>query len=140
VKAVGRTSIPHDGASAVPDASHGPAVLIVDDESLLRLTLSDDLQEAGFRVIEAADATEAVLLLNAYGRVLDIVITDIRMPGLMDGVQLADWIAQRLPAVRVIFASAYDPPPATSGKPFFRKPYDFVAIRHEIDRLLNDRG
>jgi len=80
----------------------GPVILIVEDESLLRLDSAETIEHAGFEVIQAANADEAIAILSAR---LDIhvVFTDIQMPGSMDGLKLAHFVrnaGRRLKSLR----------------------------------------
>lgn len=114
-----------------------PFVLIVEDEPLLRLMAVDMVEEAGFRVIEAANATEAVLILESRADIR-IVFTDIDMPNGIDGLALAACIRDRWPPVQII---------VTSGKPFpkagllpdrsvfYSKPYRQDQIVAELHRM-----
>ena len=69
-------------------------ILIVEDEFLARAMLSDHLQECGFMVLEAANADEAIKTIQT-GIPIDLVLTDIRMPGSMNGFGLAKWISAK---------------------------------------------
>jgi len=71
-----------------------PTVLLVEDEVLVRMMLADQLREAGCTVVEASDADEALLLLRQNLVRIDLVISDVRMPGSMDGLGLARVIDQ----------------------------------------------
>ena len=75
-------------AEIVADASTRQVVLIVEDEALVRMTAVDMIEEAGFEILEAANADEAILLLEAR-REITVLFTDIEMPGSMDGLRLA---------------------------------------------------
>jgi CheY-like chemotaxis protein len=92
------------------------------------------LREAGYHVIEAADATEAISVLSCGTRV-DLVFSDVYMPGGLDGHGLARWVSQHQPAVPVLLTSAA-PQDATllaSGSArFFTKPY----LLPEVERLI----
>jgi CheY-like chemotaxis protein len=75
--------------SPEPKARLRPAtVLLVEDEPLVRMLLAEELREAGLSVVEAGDAGEALSFLSATDQI-DIVVTDIQMPGDMDGRELA---------------------------------------------------
>ena len=75
---------------SLPDPSERrPSVLIVDDEFLIRIALSDFLQECGFKTLEATSAERAVAVLETQEFVIDVVLTDVRMPGEMNGFGLA---------------------------------------------------
>ena len=71
-----------------------PVVLIVEDEALLRMHAAAVLEEAGFDTVEASNADEAIATLEAR-RDIRIVLTDIEMPGSMDGLKLARCIRER---------------------------------------------
>lgn len=81
-----------------------PVVLVVEDEPLLRWNAVAAIEEAGFNVVEAVDATEAISILEDR---LDIqvVFTDIQMPGSMDGLRLAHLISTRWPPIGIIATS-----------------------------------
>lgn len=85
----------------------GKAVLVVDDEFLVRLAVCDYLHDCGFTTYAAADAAEAMAILGD-GRRIDVVFTDIEMPGPMDGVDLAQWVGQHRPGVLVILTSGHE--------------------------------
>ncbi len=79
-------------------------ILVVEDELLIRLNAVEMIEEAGFEVIEAASADEAIVILE--GR-LDItaVFTDIQMPGSMDGLKLAAAVRDRWPPIKIVATS-----------------------------------
>jgi DNA-binding NtrC family response regulator len=82
----------------------GHTILIVEDEPLIRLALSEHLQDLGFQVLEAANAAEATALLDRH-RGIDLVFSDVRMPGEMDGIALAQWILEHRPGMPVMLTS-----------------------------------
>jgi CheY-like chemotaxis protein len=69
-----------------------PTILVVDDEVLIRMAVSDFLQECGFKVLEAGTAAEAIEMIQSRQSAIDLVFSDVRMPGDMDGFGLAKWI------------------------------------------------
>lgn len=84
----------------------GGTLLVVDDESeVLRLEVRE-LQTAGYEVLEASNASEALHLLNARGGAIDLLVTDVVMPG-MNGIELATAVRWRHPEVGVIFVSGH---------------------------------
>lgn len=84
--------------------SQSPAtVLIVEDEFLVRLIAADSLSESGFSVLEAQDAEEALALLDRHQ--VAVLFTDINMPGPINGLELAQMVAQRRPEVKVVVTS-----------------------------------
>jgi CheY-like chemotaxis protein len=100
-----------------------PRVLLVEDEPLVRLLLAEELREAGLTVVEAGSASEALQFL-AVADPVDVVVTDIQMPGGMDGLELADRIRQQHPAIPIVLTSG-NPPPVNLSRvgPFLMKPY-----------------
>jgi two-component system, response regulator PdtaR len=88
-----------------------PTVLIVDDEPIIRLYEAELAEEAGFRALEAASADEALDTLETSDDV-DIVVTDVRMPGSMDGLALAETVRHRWPDKVIVIASAHIRRPA----------------------------
>jgi DNA-binding NtrC family response regulator len=96
----------------------------VEDEVLIRLMLADELRDAGHQVIEASDADEAVVILKATRP--DLLISDVRMPGSIDGMGLLALVRTSRPALPVIITSAHlDPAQAKSqgATLFVPKPY-----------------
>lgn len=105
-------------------------VLVVEDDILVRMGIVADLEDEGFTVFEAANADTAVALLEAQPSI-NLLFTDIDMPGSMDGLKLAAAVRNRWPPVKIIITSgAYklhesDLPP---GGRFFPKPYASAMI------------
>lgn len=112
-------------------------VLVVEDGPLLRLDLVDQLEVAGFHVFEAADANAAIAVLVEHEEIR-LVLTDVDMPGGMDGVRLAAYIRDRWPPMKVVIVSGYRQVssaqiPADSR--FFSKPLDprrVIGAMHEM--------
>jgi len=104
-------------------------VLVVEDEWLVRDFLISHLQEAGWRVLEADSAEQALAMLKA-GQHIDIVITDIQLKGALTGWDVADAFRAAQPTMPVIYASGNAPEPSrlVSESLFFQKPYDPDAI------------
>jgi DNA-binding NtrC family response regulator len=113
-----------------PDADDLAAtVLIVEDEALMRVVIAEMLQERGFTVLEAANANEAIEIIKKTQIEIDLVFTDVRMPGAMDGFGLVKWIQNSRPTVPVLVASgdigkANDANRHDMGDMFIAKPYD----------------
>jgi CheY-like chemotaxis protein len=78
----------------------GP-ILVVEDEALVRMAAREDIEAAGFEVYEAFNADEAIQLLEANPDI-ELVFTDVDMPGSMDGVKLAHYVRTRWPPVKII--------------------------------------
>ena len=86
-----------------------PVVLVVEDDTLVRLFTSDFLDEAGFKVFEAVNADEALTVLSARPDV-QAVLTDIEMSGSMNGIALAKVVRERWPGVRIVLNSGRSNP------------------------------
>jgi CheY-like chemotaxis protein len=105
-------------------------VLIVEDEVVVRMAAVGMVEEAGFEVLEATSADEAILLLEAR-RDITVVFTDVEMPGSMDGLRLAHAIRGRWPPIKIIATSgryAVRDGDLPSGGLFLRKPYSPAQI------------
>src|SRR5579863_9901913 len=94
-------SIRREACGVVQSGRKKPVVLIVEDEFLIRKDAADMVRDAGFDVVEAENADEAILILESR---LDItvVFTDIQMPGSMDGLKLAAAIRGRWPPIKIV--------------------------------------
>src|SRR5476651_2792218 len=106
-------------------ASNRPVVLIVEDELLLRMDAADMIAAAGFEVVEARDADQAIEILEAR-RDITVVFTDIQMPGSMDGLKLARAVRGRWPPIQIIATSGRVDVAQTDlpeGGRFLPKPY-----------------
>lgn len=112
---------------------HGPLVLVVEDEILLRYVTADYLEDCGFSVLQAANADEAVGLLRR-NREVGAVFSDIQMPGSMNGLGLAHWISETLPGVKVLLTSGQVLPAAATEWTLLAKPYDMA----EVERRLRE--
>jgi len=84
--------------------SKTPAVLIVEDELLVRLNAVRTIENAGFKVVEAANADEAIRILESR-KDIRVIFTDINMPGSMDGLKLAAVVRNRWPPVQIVVMS-----------------------------------
>jgi CheY-like chemotaxis protein len=91
-------------AETNPDPPAVPAILVVDDEVLIRLAIVEELRSAGLMVVEAASGDEAILILKT-ANTIGLVITDVHMPGDTDGYALVAWVRNEMPHVKVILMS-----------------------------------
>lgn len=120
--------------------SRAATVLVVEDEPLLRYALVCELSDAGFEVLEAASTDEAEAVLSSQGAV-DLVMTDIQMPGARDGIVLAEIVRATRPEIKIIIASGC---PTTSdlsalADAIFIKPYDFGGVVGKISSMIETR-
>ena len=123
-----------------PDqAPDSATVLVVEDEVAIRLMMAEELRTAGYRVIEAANADEGLAVLQTIDRV-DLIITDIQMPGSMNGLGLADLVHATWPAIKIIITSAHRPDRNDKGHVFISKPYDLASVVQRTRQLLASRS
>ncbi len=115
-----------------------PTVLVVEDEALLLFIIADELRDAGFTVIEASNADQAIRQLEAHPEI-GILFTDVNMPGSMDGLRLSMAVRDRWPPVKIILTSGKQRPGddvIPEGGVFVAKPYDAMQITQTISALL----
>ncbi|MDQ0510693.1 response regulator [Ancylobacter amanitiformis] len=114
-------------------------ILIVEDSAIIRMSAVDLVLSAGYLALEAGSAEEAIQILESRADV-DLVFTDVQMPGTMDGVRLSHYIRERWPPVKLIVASGkaiVAESHLPEGSRFFSKPYNDHAITDTIGRLLS---
>jgi CheY-like chemotaxis protein len=118
-------------------ASRRPVVLLVEDEQLLRMDAVEMISSAGFDVVEAANADDAIEILEVR-RDIVVVFTDIQMPGSMDGLKLARAVRGRWPPIKIVATSGLvdvgekDLP---EGGRFLAKPYspdELAGVLHDL--------
>jgi DNA-binding NtrC family response regulator len=114
-------------------------VLLVEDDALLRISTADDLRNRGYRVVEAATVAEAGTMLSS-GMPVDIVFSDVDLPGATGGLSLAVWLHVNYPAIPVILTSGVRAVmPNLSNQrivPFVPKPYDLDKVAALIASLI----
>ena len=118
-------------------ATPAKAILIVEDEAFIRHDLMDFFEDRGFLVFEAACAQEAIELL-ASSRAIEVVLTDVNMPGTMDGLRLAHYVRDRYPPTILVVASGavqLNPVDLPDRAMFVAKPFDPRFVLQEIERL-----
>ena len=114
-------------------------VLVVEDSTIIRMGAVDLVLSAGYEALEACDADEAIRVLESRDDV-DLVFTDVQMPGTMDGIKLSHYIRDRWPPVKLIVASGIailEESSLPGGSRFFSKPYDDHTITDAMARLLS---
>ena len=113
--------------------------LIVDDEPAIRTFLRAILDQRRFQILEADSAPHALKIIQKLGGRLDLIVSDIRMPGDMTGLDLAHSVRNAFPAIPVILISGYCDtyPEKNAGFEFISKPFAPEAILNAADRALN---
>ena len=114
---------------------------MVDDEPTIRTLVSEVLQEMGCYSLVAADGVTALKVLHSESRI-DVLITDVRMPGGLDGVELAERARQDRPTLKVLFMSGYAEDGALAngdlrlGMQVLAKPFALETLAKELNELL----
>tara|TARA_R110001592_G_scaffold66503_1_gene204307 strand:+ start:7708 stop:9774 length:2067 start_codon:yes stop_codon:yes gene_type:complete len=126
---------------ALPEAVAGKTVLIVDDEPALRILMTDVLQDLGYQAIEAANGPAALDALHS-GVKIDLLMTDVGLPGGLNGRQLADAVRVTLPDLPVLFMTGYaeqvlfDDSEVEARMAVLTKPFSVAALASRIRELL----
>jgi two-component sensor histidine kinase len=117
-----------------------PNVLVVEDEMVLRMRAVDIVEDAGFTPVEAANADQAIAILESRSDI-DLLFTDIQMPGSMDGLKLAHAVHDRWPAIKIILVSG-QVKPSDAERPvdsrFFGKPLGVGQMINELQAMVGE--
>lgn len=116
-----------------------PALLVVEDEHLIRMEAVDMIEDAGFKVYDAANADAAIILREMHDDI-GILFADIDMPGSMDGMKLASYVRDRWPPVAIVIASGkvdFTDMQIPEGSTFFPKPYPTEKIATILGDIAN---
>jgi DNA-binding NtrC family response regulator len=118
-------------------------ILLVEDEVLVRVPIAQYLRDCGYRVIEAVNAEEAMTVLLHKETVVDVVFSDIEMPGAVDGFGLAKWVREHRPGLDVLLAGTINRTVENAkqlcAQGSVPKPYDAEIVHNQIKRLLAAR-
>ncbi|KMS56440.1 chemotaxis protein CheY [Novosphingobium barchaimii LL02] len=123
------------------NSSSETTVLIVEDEIFIRMIGVDMLEDSGFRVLEAKNADEALEILK-NGADVEVLFTDIRMPGKMDGLELAEFVHTRWPGIKLLITSGHcrlSADEVPDGGRFVAKPYKLETVVEQIRKALIER-
>jgi DNA-binding NtrC family response regulator len=118
-------------------------ILVVEDDVLIRMPIAQYLRDCGYRIIEAVNADEAMAVLSHRETVIDVVFSDIEMPGSADRFGLAKWIREHRAGMDVILAGTV-PRTIDAAKELCEsgslpKPYEAQSVHNHIRRLLAAR-
>jgi two-component system, cell cycle sensor histidine kinase and response regulator CckA len=125
--------------SASPQRTAG-TILLAEDEALLRELGETILRQAGYNVLTAPDAHELLLLLNGYSEPVDLLLTDVVMPGL-SGQELAHLARARWPQIRVLYMSGYSDEELESllrDSSFLQKPFTPSELMAKVKELIGN--
>lgn len=117
-------------------------IMVVEDEPLIRLGMVMAIEDAGYEVIEAANADEAVRKLERADGV-KLVMTDVDMPGSMDGIKLAHFVRGRWPPIQLIVLSGkvgVQPSQLPVGAKFVSKPYQEPVLLNLVETMISAGG
>ena len=118
-----------------------PHALVVDDDALILIDATCILEDAGFRVFEAMNVAQALRVLEQHHDAVQLLFTDVHMPGDADGFDLARQTAERWPHIAVVVASGQaEPGPGDlpEGATFIGKPFSAEIVRHHVRKTLPD--
>ncbi|MFT3921779.1 MAG: ATP-binding protein [Myxococcales bacterium] len=131
---------PEEGPRASVLRGAGETILVVEDEDAVREVVRDVLERQGYRVASASNPAEAIVIAHDLGAKLDLLVSDIVMPG-MNGRQLFAVLAAENPSLRALFISGYSDEvrqvrPDEAGPPLLRKPFTSKALGAKVRALL----
>lgn len=117
-------------------------ILVVEDEPLIRLGLISLVEDAGYGALEASSADEAIRIVEGDPDI-SVIITDVDMPGSMDGIKLAHFVRDRWPPIQLIVISGKVDVAETelpSGTRFFAKPWQEMSLLAALRELSGHEG
>jgi PAS domain S-box-containing protein len=128
--------------STTGQTGDGETVLVVDDESIIRMLIVDVLEEGGYVAMEAADGPAALRILQSEARI-DLLVTDVGLPGGMNGRQVADAARTLRPGLKVLFVTGYAENAVVgdgrleTGMEVITKPFATAALAHKIREIID---
>ncbi|MDR6954961.1 PAS domain S-box-containing protein [Ancylobacter sp. 3268] len=130
--------------SAIPEMGAGETVLVIDDEPTVRMLIVEVLEEAGYVALEAEDGPSGLKILQSDVRV-DLLITDVGLPGGMNGRQVADAARLRRPHLKVLFVTGFAENAAVgnghleAGMEVITKPFMMTELANKITDMIENR-
>ncbi len=134
---------PAAASAALPRAAAGQTALVVDDEPLIRMYVTEILEELGYGALEAADGPAGLKIVNSDARI-DLLITDVGLPNGMNGRQVADAAREVRPGLKVLFITGYAENALLNhghlahGMQVVTKPFTMDALATRIRSLLTE--
>ena len=128
-------------ASRPAQGSDGEGVLLVEDEEAIRLLVAEELESLGYRVTAVGDGPAALSVLHS-NEIVDLLITDVGLPGELNGRQVADAARAHRPGLRVLFVTGYAQNAAVGngllehGMEVVTKPFDLVVLANRVREML----
>ena len=127
------------------ESGFGETVLVVDDDATVRLLIAEVLSENHYRLVEAADGPSALKVLESRNQRVDLMVTDVGLPGGMNGRQLADAARQLRPGLKILFITGYAENAAIGnghlepGMAILTKPFAMTAFANKVREILEER-
>jgi CheY-like chemotaxis protein len=128
-----------------PDHGHGETVLVIDDEETVRMLVSEVLGEAGYNIIEAPDGPSGLEILRSGVRI-DLLVTDVGLPGGLNGRQVADAARIDRPELKVLFITGYAENAAVGngllapGMEVLTKPFAMASLGQKVREMIEGAG
>ncbi|MBD3586253.1 response regulator [Salinimonas sp. HHU 13199] len=118
--------------------TRGTTILLVEDDELVRESTTSTLQKEGYRVIQAETAEDALKVLDAKADI-DLVLTDVVMPGALSGFELAEWVQTTHPALRILVTSGFVGNKRSNSERWFflQKPFSTQSLLAHVNQALN---
>ena len=127
------------------ESSFGETVLVVDDDATVRTLIAGVLTENHYRLLDAADGPSALKVLEARQRRIDLMVTDVGLPGCMNGRQLADAARQLRPELRILFITGYAENAVVGnghlepGMAVLAEPFAMSSLANKVREILEQR-
>ena len=128
-------------AESAPPSGQGETILVVDDEPSVRMLVVDLLEDLGYTVLEAEDGASGLRLLQSGARI-DLLISDVGLPGMMNGRQMADAARVKRPGLKVLFITGYaetallDHGQLAQGMSVLTKPFSIDTMAQRVRELV----
>ncbi len=132
-----------DAATSLP-TSPRRTILVVDDEAAVRALVVEAMADLDHRVLEARDGAEALHLIDTVGSPIDLLITDVGLPGGMNGRQVADGALARMPGLKIVFITGYAEQAVIGGRQLeanmalLTKPFSLEFLSQRVSAMLQD--
>lgn len=132
-----------EAAVELAQAKEGAAVLLVEDETVVRMVITEMLSDLGYTVLEAEDAQSGLRITESRARI-DLLVTDLGLPGTVNGRQLAEAARQRRRGLKVLFVTGYAESAAAGdgrmepGLEVITKPFELDALAAKVQAMMAD--
>jgi len=138
----GELGVGDEGEQHIADQGHGETVLVIDDEPIVRQLAVEILEDAGYAVMEAVDGPAGLKIIQSAARI-DLLVTDVGLPGGLNGRQVADAARVIRPSLKILFITGYAENAAVgnglldAGMEVITKPFTVVALGNKVREMLD---